>query len=168
MALDGDEAIVDEIDVPMEAVTVDIATDGITAVTSDDDAAVDSDDEIGEERDCILDVRKIDLDEQREVTKFFENGCGCNLYDGKPCYQAFTKEHFCTIRDQCSSFDRHDQYNVLFGHVMATVQASEHVHRNGRPSTDRQRVTGEFLHEGMKVQGNFFKSKILPLFFTDL
>ena len=39
-ALDGDEAIVDEIDVPMEAVTVDIATNGpgIPAVTSDDDA----------------------------------------------------------------------------------------------------------------------------------
>ena len=57
---------------------------------------------------------------------------------------------------------------VLFGHVMATVWASEHVHRNGRPSTDRQRVTGEFLHEGMKVLGSLFKSKLLPHRFVEL
>lgn len=86
------------------------------------------------------------------MTCFFENGCGCTLFDGKPCYTAFTREHICSIRDQSSSFDRHDRYNVLFGHVMATVKASDTVGTRGHPTKNRLRNSGEFLHEGMKVK----------------
>ena len=153
-----------EIDVAFDAVTIDVATDhdGTTAASDDDS------DEDDTAVDFASEMRKVDLDERKAVDTFFQNGCGCTLYNGKPCYTAFTREHICSIRDQCSSFDRHDRYNVLFGHVMATVQRSEQVHRNGCPCVDRSQIVGEFLHEGMKVPVRLCKIKILPLFYRSV
>ena len=116
----------------------------------------DDDDVVTEnERECAIDMRQIDLDEKEAVDKFFENGCGCTLFDGKPCFTAFSKEHISFIRDEISSLDRNDRYNLLFGHVMATVRVTDTVERNGRPTKDRERVRGVFLHEGMKVLVRF-------------
>ena len=99
-----------------------------------------------------IEVREIDQIEQSEVDEFFEKGCGCTLFGGKPCFTAFTREHICSIRDQCSSLDRHDRYNILFGHVMATIRASSTVQSRGHQTKDRSRVSGDYLHEGMRVR----------------
>ena len=99
-----------------------------------------------------IEVWEIDQKEQSEVDEFFEKGCGCTLFGGKPCFTAFTREHICSIWDQCSSLDRHDRYNILFGHVMATIRASSTVQSRGHQTKDRSRVSGDYLHEGMRVR----------------
>ena len=99
-------------------------------------------------------MRDIDRDEVRKVDAFFEEGCGCALFNGRGCCYAFTREHITSIRDQCSSFKRHDLQNILFGHVMATVKASDIVENRGHDTKNRERMGVNFMHEGMKVNSH--------------
>lgn len=184
---------IDDVDGPgsmdganIDIATIDVATEGDVTTEDDvDDNSTDGDDDEDDEDDAGThtgvaeddrdmreddrDMREVDVKEQKKQTCFFENGCGCTLFDGKPCYTAFTREHICSIRDQSSSFDRHDRYNVLFGHVMATVKASDTVGTRGHPTKNRVRNSGEFLHEGMKVKIFISKRSYLCfLIITDL
>ena len=99
----------------------------------------------------MIEMRDIDVDESRKVDEFLEKGCGCKLYQNKPCSLAFSRDHFCWIRDQCLSFDRTTLSTLIFGHVMATTPTSSSVHRNGRQSKEREKNKTTFMHEGIKV-----------------
>ena len=87
-----------------------------------------------------MEMRDIDLEEQRKVDEFIEMGCGCRYFDGCEYSSAFTREHISSIRDQCSTMTRSDLQNVLFGHVMATVRTSTTVENRGCPSKERERT----------------------------
>ena len=53
----------------------------------------------------IVEMTIPDVVECRTVDEFLEKGCdaNCKLFNGKPCCYAFTREHICSIHDQCSS-----------------------------------------------------------------
>ena len=123
-------------------------------VEVDDDADDDTDMErsIAGNNNVTVELRDVDRDEIAKVDEFMEKGCGCTLYNNQPCYTAFSKEHLCCIRDQCSSFDRSTLSALLLGHVMATVHNSSNTfERRGHTSTERQRNSTVFMHEGIKV-----------------
>ena len=64
----------------------------------------------------------MDADESRA---FFEHGCGCRFHDGQLCSSGFSKDHYCLICDQCTSFECPALNNILFGHAMATTITNE-------------------------------------------
>ena len=98
------------------------------------------------------DMRSIDIIEKEKVEHFLEEGCGCTCNDGMACSSRYSYDHISSIRDQCSSCERSQLTNLLFGHVMATVRTSKTTIKVRRQSTDRQRNTTTFLHEGEKVR----------------
>ena len=98
-----------------------------------------------------LEMRDVDLSEINDVEEFLQQGCGCTLLEGQQCCSAFTREHITSIRDQCTSFQRHELNNILLGHIMATVRTSEKTVKIRQPATIRSRNTTTFLHEGHKV-----------------
>ena len=77
-------------------------------------ALIDNEDSEYDER-CIVvtEMRVTDLLELRKVDRFIEKGCGCTLLKGKACSTAFTREHFQSIRNDCSSMDHHALNNIL-------------------------------------------------------
>ena len=101
----------------------------------------------------VTEMREIDVEERRKVDDFFEQGCGCKLFDGRQCCYAFSREHICSIRDQCSSLDRSALNNILFGH-MATVRSSEKAESRGHLTKEREKIASFFFHEGRKVKCN--------------
>ena len=121
-----------------------------------------------EDDECVLECRQIDLHEQQKVEQFLENGCGCSLFNGKPCSAAFSKEHIYSVCDQFTSLDCHNRYSILFGHVMATIRALPTVESRGHPSKERSRVVGEFLHEGIKVKVLVVHVLLFVNFFTGM
>ena len=146
----------------------DLGTGDVNMIVDDVAANVEfvaSDDSDEDESEAVVvvhtpEMRAIDADEVRKVEEFFEEGCGCTLYNGRGCCYAFTREHISSIRDQCSSFERHDLQNILFGHVMATINPSEIVENRGHETKNRERIAANFLHEGRKVI-NYSKQPII-------
>ena len=98
-----------------------------------------------------MDERDFDLQEKEKVELFLQKGCGCALFNGKPCSSLFTNDHISSIRDQCQSMERPALNNILLGHIMATVRTSTGTIKVRHPSSDRKRNTTSFLHEGNKV-----------------
>ena len=83
------------------------------------------------------DMREIDRKEKRKIELFVENGCGCTLNVGMMCSLMFSIDHISSVRDQCSSFQRGELNNILFGHIMATVRTSDMTSTVRNPSTNR-------------------------------
>ena len=80
-----------------------------------------------------------------------EQGCGCKLFNGQPCYTAFSRDHFCSIRDQYSSLSHLELQNILFGHVMATIRTNKTIDHRGHQPKGRERNSTIYFHEGQKV-----------------
>ena len=120
----------------------DTAVDGGNAV--DDTANTDTRD-TADADDMKLERRDININEDRMVDKFLNKGCGCRLFNGKLCSTAFTRQHICSICDQCTLFDC---FTLLLGHVMATVRTSEIVQLRGRPNKEEQIKFSSWRHYG--------------------
>ena len=99
----------------------------------------------------MIEMRDEDEDEIRKVDAFLEKGCGCKLYNKKPCCLAFSRDHYCWIRDQCAAFDRSTLSTLIFGHVMATLNTSSTTSGMRHSSKERERNTTVFMHEGRQV-----------------
>ena len=106
--------------------------------------------------------RGIDIDEDAKVDAFLNKGCGCTYFNGKQCSTAFTRQHICSICDQCSSFDRPTLQNILFGHVMAMVRTSETIESRGHPFK-REKETDQVFYMKASWYNNIILLLVLPI-----
>lgn len=126
------------------------ASDNVVSVANVD-AVCNNEETMIERHDVNCESRDTDIEEKRKVDAFLQQGCGCKYFDGHQCSSAFTRDHLCSIRDQCTAMTRPALQNIIFGHVMATVRTSVTIESRGHPSKDRERNRTSFMHEGMMV-----------------
>ena len=65
----------------------------------------------------IMDQRDIDLQEDKRVTEFCTNGCGCTLVHKGPCSSQFSIDHYKTMRADCAELTWDELNMVIMGQV---------------------------------------------------
>ena len=92
------------------------------------------------------DLRTEDLQEEEEIMKFFENGCGC----GNDCHKLFSESYIRTLRSEMLQMTRSEYDLVIMTQIKATSMGGQTV-GNKRKAHERQRDTYNDMHEGQKV-----------------
>ena len=93
------------------------------------------------------DLRTEDLQEEEEIMKFFENGCGC----GNDCHKLFSESYICTLRSDMLQMTRSEYDLVIMTQIKATTSMGGQTVGNKRKAHERQRDTYNYMHEGQKV-----------------
>ena len=92
------------------------------------------------------DLRTEDLQEEEEIMKFFENGCGC----GNDCHKLFSESYIRTLRSDMLQMTRSEYDLVKMTQIKATSMGGQTI-GNKRKAHERQRDTYNYMHEGQKV-----------------
>ena len=85
------------------------------------------------------------------MEKFCVETCGCKLYKSGPCSNAFTLQHFQQVRSDCAGMDRVQLDYLVLGHMMATTSMSKQTRALHHIPKIRERSSGQYLHEGIRV-----------------
>lgn len=67
----------------------------------------------------LIEKRGIDIDEEKRIQKFVEEGCGCTHAKGNPCSTLFSQAHYSTMRSCCAEMTW-DELNMT---IMSQVKA---------------------------------------------
>ena len=89
------------------------------------------------------DMRKEDLQEEEELSKFFEHGCGCS----DNCYALFSHSYRCDIQAMAKPV----QEIAIMSQMAATSTMGGLSTGNHRRQTERKRQFYMFMHQGHKV-----------------
>ena len=69
--------------------------------------------------------RTIDEKEEKPINTFLNEGCGCHLVKGEPCFRLFSKQHYESMRNSCFELDQDALDFLLIGQIMATSGSEE-------------------------------------------
>ena len=67
------------------------------------------------------DLRTEDLQEEEEIMKFFENGCGC----GNDCHKLFSESYIRTLRSYMLQMTRSEYDLVIMTQIKATTSMGD-------------------------------------------
>ena len=90
------------------------------------------------------DLRTEDLQEEEEIMKFFENGCG------NDCHKLFSESYIRKLRSDMLQMTRSEYNLVIVTQIKATSTGGQTV-GNKKRAHERQRDTYNYMHEGQKV-----------------
>ena len=93
------------------------------------------------------DMRKEDLQEEQELSKFFEHGCGCS----DNCYALFSHSYIKTYRCDIQAMAKPVQEIAIMSQMAATSTMGGLSTGNHRRQKERQRQFYMFMHQGHKV-----------------
>uniref|UniRef100_A0A1X7TWR1 Uncharacterized protein n=1 Tax=Amphimedon queenslandica TaxID=400682 RepID=A0A1X7TWR1_AMPQE len=90
------------------------------------------------------DMRKEDLQEEEELSKFFENGCGCS----DNCYALFSHSYIKTYRCDIQAMAKPVQEIAIMSQMAATYTMWKLSTGNHRRQKERKRQFFTFMHQG--------------------
>ena len=90
------------------------------------------------------DMRKEDLQEEEELSKFFEHGCGCS----DNCYALFSHSYIKTYRCDIQAMAKPVQEIAIMSQMAVTSTMSTGNHRRLK---ERKRQFYMFMHQGHKL-----------------
>ena len=93
------------------------------------------------------DMRKEDLQEEEELSKFFEHGCGCS----DNCYALFSHSYIKTYRCDIQAMAKPVQEIAIMSQMAATSTMGGLSTGNHRRQKEGKRQFYMFLHQGHKV-----------------
>ena len=93
------------------------------------------------------DMRKEDLQEEEELSQFFEHGCGCS----DNCYALFSHSYIKTYRCDIQAMAKPVQEIAIMSQMAATSTMGGLSTGNHRRQKERKRQFYTFMHQGHKV-----------------
>ena len=125
----------------------------VTGVETDKDDEVNGLVRVEEcEEQVQCDLNELDRIEDEKVKIFLENGCGCNLNKGRPCFDQFPETHYREMRNNCAELDHPSLDHVITGQIMAQIHTSELLeHRGKQLEKERKHYRTHFYHLSKKV-----------------
>ena len=103
----------------------------------------------------MVEMRDVDIEENRMVEDFIVNGCSCQLGpNSTPCCQQFSADHYRELRCWCSEMTRGEKDMVIKAQVMALTDIStstRHSLEHRHASQERQKERASYLHQGLRV-----------------
>uniref|UniRef100_A0A1X7U668 CCHC-type domain-containing protein n=1 Tax=Amphimedon queenslandica TaxID=400682 RepID=A0A1X7U668_AMPQE len=93
------------------------------------------------------DMRKEDLHEEEELSKFFEHGCGCS----DNCYALFSHSYIKTYRCDIQAMAKPVQEIAIMSQMAATSTMGGLSTGNHRRQKERKRQFFTFMHQGHKI-----------------
>ena len=108
--------------------------------------------QLGDIDDVGIDYRPVDVDEEKVISMFFENGCGCRKWKGKNCIHQFSVKYIQDIRSQCFQLSRQELDMLLFGQLLANADKTEITCTEWRHSPHvRSRMSCSYRHQGKSI-----------------
>ena len=108
------------------------------------------------------DLNELDRIEDEKVKIFWENGCGCNLNKGRPCFDQFPEIHYRKMRNNCAELDHPSLDHVITGQIVAQIHTSELLeHRGKQLEKEQKHYRTHFYHLSKKVHKSIYKVTIL-------
>ena len=99
--------------------------------------------------------------EDEELNRFLEEGCGCQVLRGRPCFRLFSKEHYEKVRLECRELERNQLDLVILGQIMGGLndQQETTAQKYGHGHQERSRASMTFTHRGQRIcKETFLKS----------
>uniref|UniRef100_A0A1X7T0K5 DUF7869 domain-containing protein n=1 Tax=Amphimedon queenslandica TaxID=400682 RepID=A0A1X7T0K5_AMPQE len=93
------------------------------------------------------DMRKEDLQEEEELSKFFEHGCGCS----DNCYALFSHSYIKTYRCDIQAMAKPVHKIAIMSQMAATSTMGGLSTGNHRRQNERKRQFFTFMHQGHKI-----------------
>ncbi len=102
--------------------------------------------------DTEITLQPTDIEENRLVAKFFDEGCGCSKLKGQNCVQQFSASVVQEFRSQCQQLSRNELDMILIGQLEAFGDNSDNTSTEWRHSpTQRSRIHCSYHHKGKIV-----------------
>ena len=96
-----------------------------------------------------FDLRPDDIDEEKRVLSFFDDGCGCSKWEGMNCIQQFSPAD---VRLQCLQLTRGELDMLIFGHLLTHADNSKTTTAEQRhPPSKRSRMYLSYYHHGKPI-----------------
>ena len=99
--------------------------------------------------DVIVEYRKCDEAEERQIHEFLQKSCHCSKWDCRACSGQFTYEYIREVRNSCYELSKCELDLVLKGQLMATMNTSSYISHN--TSQVRMRGYSSNHYHGGKV-----------------
>uniref|UniRef100_A0A1X7SG01 Uncharacterized protein n=1 Tax=Amphimedon queenslandica TaxID=400682 RepID=A0A1X7SG01_AMPQE len=99
------------------------------------------------------DMRKEDLQEEEDLSKFFEHGCGCS----DNCYALFSHSYIKTYRCDIQAMAKPVQEIAIMSQMAATSTMGGLSTGNHRRQKERKRQFFTFMHQGHKSSRKCWK-----------
>ena len=91
------------------------------------------------------------------VHMFRRLGCGCTLYNGKPCSSQFTTEYITTYRNACLVLTHNELDLFLMGQLAAFGNSGQVVIESRHHEKEREKAYTTIYHRGRRVCMTMFR-----------
>lgn len=99
-----------------------------------------------------LECQLQDISDDKAISDFWENGCGCFKWNGKNCIQQFSVSHIKEVRMHCQELSHGELDLLILGQLLAFMNNSDTVSVESRHSaTARVRPYCSYHHQGKLV-----------------
>ena len=110
--------------------------------------------------DVPVDIRPVNLKEERIVKEFMEKGCGCRKWGGRHCSSSFGVEYVGKVRAAFAKLSGEHLDIALMDEMLTfcdTTSMTSSLNRNKSRSRERQRIAMKYMHLNQPICKRMFR-----------